>query len=106
MQQVYIEESDANMVGSDTSGVKTANLYQYIESELADVSRDIEVYNVLPCPPGAIQGDAKEITRTLSRQLTSSMSELSAHSLMRQPTLREQIDQVTQLVSGHTTVVG
>ena len=53
-EKCYVEEQDANNLSSDISGVKTADMSQYIESELADLARDIEVYNVLPCPPGCI----------------------------------------------------
>lgn len=53
-EKCYVEEQDANNVSSDISGVKTADMSYYIESELADLAKDLEVYNVLPCPPGCI----------------------------------------------------
>ena len=39
----------------------TSKLQDYIEHELSDLATDIVVYNVLACPRGAIQGDAREI---------------------------------------------
>jgi len=46
-----------------TDDVSTSNLKSYLERELGTLETDgIEIYNVLPCPVGDIQGDEQEIT--------------------------------------------
>jgi len=46
-----------------TDDISTSNLKSYLERELGNLENDgIEIYNVLPCPVGDIQGDVKEIT--------------------------------------------
>ncbi len=41
---------------------------------MSDPEDKVEIYNVLPCPFGDIQGDEAEITTSLERTYTESMS--------------------------------
>ena len=99
-QLIQQDGSGAGLVGTDVGGVVTSNFASYIEQELGELSRDIEVYNVLPCPTGAIQGDAREIARDLQSSFDASILESSNDSLMKEPpSFANQIENVTQLVS-------
>ena len=95
--QTKQDGSGAGHIGTDVHGVVTASFASYIEQELGDLSRDIEVYNVLPCPNGAIQGDAREIARDLESSFDASFVESTSDSQLktRQPSFASQIDNVT-----------
>lgn len=56
-------EREAKQIGlSDPSQVKTSRMHEYIDQELSDLSPDLVVYNILECPKGKLQGDARSIS--------------------------------------------
>ena len=56
------------------SVIETSKLQEYIGTEMSDLETDIVVYNVLSCPKGAIQGDAREIKLQLERSFSQTAS--------------------------------
>ena len=93
----------AREVGATGATVETSKLQEYIQSEVQDLASDIVVYNVLQCPKGAIQGDAREIKHQLERSysqtasvMLESFSELE--SLLPNTDFKSEVDKVMQLL--------
>ena len=59
--------NQTRILGATGELIETGKLQEYIEHELSELTSDIVVYNVLRCPKGDIQGDAREIKSQLER---------------------------------------
>jgi hypothetical protein len=54
MAQEESKMNETRVLAANGEAVETSRLQDYIGDELADLSSDIVVYNVLQCPRGAI----------------------------------------------------
>ena len=93
----------ARVVGATGATVETSKLQDYIQNEVQDLASDIVVYNVLECPKGAIQGDAREIKHQLERSysqtasvMLESFSELE--SLLPNTDFQSEVEKVMQVL--------
>ena len=88
-------EEEAKEIKGDATETITSKLKEYILEEMTDPADKVEIYNILPCPMGNIQGDEDEITTSLERTYTESMSKLTIDQMMwREPDFQSQLDKV------------